>query len=179
MKKYIADIVTGLRILGSIVLLFVPVFSVLFYVVYIICGLSDMTDGTIARKTGSSSPFGAVLDTIADLSFAAVSLVKVLPRLSVPVWLWGWIAVIAFIKVANIVTGFILSKRFVSVHSVMNKVSGLLLFLLPLTLNFIELKYSAVIVCSAATVSAVQEGYFVCTRRAFAFGQDRKDENDD
>lgn len=178
MKKYIADIVTGLRILGSIVLLFVPVFSVSFYAVYIICGLSDMTDGTIARKTGSSSPFGAVLDTIADLSFASVSLVKILPQLSVPDWLWGWIAVIAVIKITNIITGFILSKRFVSVHSVMNKVSGLLLFLLPLTLHFIELKYSAVIVCAAATASAVQEGYFVWTRRALVSGQERKDENE-
>ena len=40
----------------------------------------------------------------------------------------------------------------------MNKVTGGLLFLFPLTLGLIELKYSAVIVCSIATVAAIQEG---------------------
>ena len=49
MIKYIANIVTGFRILGSILLLFFPAFSAAFYMIYILCGLSDMIDGTIAR----------------------------------------------------------------------------------------------------------------------------------
>ena len=47
----------------------------------------------------------------------------------------------------------------------MNKVTGLLLFLFPLTLEFIELKYTAVIVCFAATIAAVQEGYYILSGR--------------
>ena len=43
----------------------------------------------------------------------------------------------------------------------MNKITGLLLFLLPLTLNIIEIKYSSAIVCAVATFSAVQEGHFI------------------
>ena len=165
MKKYIANAVTGMRILGSILLVFVPIFSVLFCAVYLICGLSDMIDGMIARKTDSASSFGAKLDTVADFLFAAVSLAKLLPYMPIPGWLWLWIAVIALIKVVNMGLGFIQSKSLVSIHSTMNKVTGLLLFLFPLTQGLIELKYSAVVICLIATVSAVQEGYFIGTGR--------------
>lgn len=69
MTKHIANILTSCRILGSILLLFFPTFSVEFYIIYIFCGFSDMTDGTIARKTNSVSRFGSRLDTVADLFF--------------------------------------------------------------------------------------------------------------
>ena len=174
MKKNIANIITGIRILGSILLMYMPVFSVPFYTVYLICGLSDMVDGAVARKNNSGSSFGARLDTAADFLFAAVSLAKLLPYIPVPGWLWVWIAVIALIKTVNIGLGFIRSKRLVSVHSTMNKVTGFLLFLLPLTLELVELKYSAVVVCSIATVSAIQEGYFIGTGRVLVMGRERK-----
>jgi CDP-diacylglycerol--glycerol-3-phosphate 3-phosphatidyltransferase len=45
----------------------------------------------------------------------------------------------------------------------MNKITGLLLFLLPLTISFVELKYTATIVLSIATLSAIQEGFYVIT----------------
>ena len=76
MIKHIANIVTGCRILGSVLLLFFPAFSAAFYMVYIICGFSDMIDGTIARKTNSASELGAKIDTAADLLFIIVSLIK-------------------------------------------------------------------------------------------------------
>ena len=50
MAKRIANILTGGRILGSILLLFFPAFSLAFYIVYLLCGFSDMIDGTVARK---------------------------------------------------------------------------------------------------------------------------------
>ena len=177
-KKNVANIITGIRILGSILLVFVPVFSILFYALYLVCGLSDMADGIVARKTNSASSFGAGLDTAADFLFAAVSLAKLLPLIPVPGWLWVWIVVIAIIKAVNIGLGFIRNKRLVSVHSVMNKAAGFLLFLLPLTPGFIELKYSYVIVCSAATASAIQEGYFIGTDRALVMGTERKKTNE-
>ena len=49
--KYMANIITGSRILCSILLLFVPTFSPAFYMLYLIAGFTDMIDGTIARKT--------------------------------------------------------------------------------------------------------------------------------
>ena len=158
MKKHIANTVTGCRVLGSILLLFFPAFSVEFYIIYIICGFSDMIDGTIARKTNSASELGAKIDTVADLAFVTVSLIKLLPTIHIPWWLGIWGVAIAIIKIGNIIWGYISKKQFISLHTPLNKITGLLLFLLPLTLSFMEVRYSAIAVCSIATFAAIEEG---------------------
>ena len=161
MAKHIANILTACRIIGSILLLFFPAFSVAFYIIYLFCGFSDMIDGTIARKTNSISKFGGQLDTIADLVFAVVSMIRLLPAIRLPQWLWIWCDIIAIIKLGNIIWGYVSKKQFVSLHTIMNKATGLLLFLLPLTTSFLELKYTAIVVCSIATFSAIQEGVYI------------------
>ena len=158
-----ANFITGLRIVFSVVLLFCPVFSPAFYAWYIAAGVTDMIDGAVARKTGTVSGFGAKLDTTADFVLVVVCLIKLLPVLHVPAWLYIWIAIIAFIKVANIAAGYIRQKEFLSVHSIMNKVTGGLLFVFPLTLLFIDLSYSAAVVCVVATAAAIHEGYLIKT----------------
>ena len=159
-----ANIITIIRILCSIALLFCPVFSAVFYALYITAGISDMVDGWVARRTHTASELGAQLDTIADIVFVIVCLVKLLPVLDIPNWLYIWIGVIALIKIINIISGFVVQKQFVSVHSVMNKVTGFLLFVFPLTISFINLNYSAAVVCIFATFAAIQEGHFIRTK---------------
>ena len=161
---HLANIITSVRILCSLALLFCPAFSVAFYALYITAGLSDIADGWIARKTNTVSAFGSKLDTVADVIFVVVCLIKLLPAMDIPVWLYVWIGIIALIKVINIVSGYVVQKQFVAIHSMMNKVTGALLFVFPLTLSFIDLKYSAVAVCLIATFVAVQEGHFIRTR---------------
>ena len=116
-----ANTITFFRIAAGIVLLFCPVFSPAFYTLYIAAGLSDMLDGFVARKTDTVSKLGTKLDTIADLVLVVVCLIKLLPILRIPAWLYGWIGIIALIKAVNIVSGFAVQKKFVAVHSVMNK----------------------------------------------------------
>ena len=159
MVKYLANMITGLRIIGSVVLLFFDVPSLPFYITYLLCGFSDMIDGAIARKTNAVSRFGSKLDTVADIVFMAACAVKVLPMIHLPVWLWIWIAVIAIIKFANVVMGFVRRKKLVDYHTVLNKITGSLLFLLPFTLQFIEPMYSFAVVCMIATIAAIKEGY--------------------
>ena len=165
MTKHIANILTGCRIFGSMLLLFFPAFSLNFYITYVLCGFSDMVDGIIARKTNSTSKFGSQLDTVADFVFVVVSLFKLLPAIHVPQWLWIWGGVIAVIKTSNIIWGYVSKKQFISLHTIMNKVTGLLLFLWPLTISFAELKWIAIAVCSVATLSAIQEGFYVVSDR--------------
>ena len=160
-----ANTITFFRIAASIVLLFCPVFSPAFYAFYIAAGLSDMLDGFVARKTDSVSKLGARLDTMADFVFVVVCLIKLLPVLHIPAWLYAWIGIIALIKVINIISGFVVQKRFVTVHSVMNKATGVLLFLLPLTIPAVPLRDSAIVICAAATFAAIQEGHFIRTGR--------------
>ena len=110
-------------------------------------------------RTGTISEFGSKLDTFADIVFVAVCLIKLLPIMHVPVWLYIWIAIISFIKVASIAVGFIRQREFISVHSMLNKMAGGLLFVFPLTLSFINLNYGGTIVCAVATFAAIQEGH--------------------
>ena len=161
-----ANIITGIRILCSIAILFCPVFSVAFYALYIIAGFTDIADGWVARKTNTFSEFGSKLDTIADFLFVVVCLFKLIPVLEIPTWLYVWIGIIALIKVINIVSGYVVQKQFVAIHSVMNKVTGILLFVLPLTISFIDAKYSTVVVCIIATFASVQEGHFIRTKKS-------------
>ena len=142
-------------------MLFCSALSPAFLALYITAGITDMIDGAVARKTNTVSEFGSRLDTAADIVFVAVCLIKLLPVLEVPIWLYIWIAVIAVIKVTNIAAGYIRKKEFKSVHSMINKVAGGLLFVFPLTLAFIDLRYSAAVVCVVATITAINEGYLV------------------
>lgn len=160
-----ANVLTSCRIIFSILMIFFPVFSIWFYSLYILCGITDMVDGTVARKINADTAFGAKFDTAADFVFVVASLVKILPAIHIPIWLWLWISVIAIIKVINCISGFIFKKRIVVEHTVMNKITGLLLFILPLTLPVIRLECSVVVVCCIATFAAIQEGHFIRTGR--------------
>ncbi|MBO4503458.1 MAG: CDP-alcohol phosphatidyltransferase family protein [Bacteroidales bacterium] len=153
-----ANLVTTIRILCSIALLFCAALTPWFYVLYITAGVSDMVDGWVARKTNTASDFGSKLDTVADIIFVVVCLVKLLPVLHLPVWIYIWIGIIACIKVFNIIYSYVVRKQFLSDHSILNKVTGALLFVLPLTLSVIDVQYSAAAVCAVAAMAAIQEG---------------------
>ncbi len=161
MKKYIANIITGSRVAFSLPLLFIPLSSAWFYILYLFCGLTDMIDGAIARKTGSISKFGARLDTVSDFVFMFVCSIKILPVMHLPLWLWGWIALIALTKIFNITLVFIRKKKLISIHSVLNKITGFTLFLLPLSLTFAPTTYSVATICILATIAVIQEVYFI------------------
>jgi CDP-diacylglycerol--glycerol-3-phosphate 3-phosphatidyltransferase len=47
----------------------------------------------------------------------------------------------------------------------MNKATGLLLFLWPLTVPLAEWKFMAIVVCFIAALAALQEGVYVLTDR--------------
>ena len=69
----IANTITCCRILISLLMLLFPAFSSGFYICYLLAGITDMIDGTIARKLGTNSKFGEKLDTVADFVFAVIA----------------------------------------------------------------------------------------------------------
>lgn len=159
-----ANIITGIRILCSIALFFVSPLSKGFYILYLAAGLSDMLDGPVARKTGTASKFGSIFDSIADIIFVAVCLIKLIPVLEIQKWLYIWIALIVLIRIINIISGLIIYKRIIFLHTILNKINGALAFILPLTFPFLELRYSTPLVCTVATIAAIQEGHFTRTK---------------
>ncbi len=158
-----ANTITVIRIVCSIALIFCPVFSPAFYALYITAGVSDAADGAVARKTGTVSEFGSRLDTTADFVLVVVCLIKLIPVVYVPSWLIIWIILIAVIRLINLISGYVIRKEIVALHTVMNKVTGILLFVLPMTLTAIDLRYSGAFVSVVATFAAIQEGHLIRT----------------
>ena len=161
-----ANVITGIRIVCALVLIFCPTFSTRFYVLYIVGGISDVLDGIAARRLGKATKLGAQLDTVADVVFVLIVLIKVVRTVYIPIWLIVWIACIAVIKFINIISGFVIYKRFVSEHTVMNKICGVLLFAIPLCIGLFPQQPVAmpvILTCCAATFAAVQEGHYIRT----------------
>ena len=165
MNSNTANAITVCRIVLSLSLFLCPVYSIPFWIVYVSAGATDVLDGFIARKMGITSTLGSRLDTAADFIFFAACLIIFIPVLDIPVWLYVWVAIIAAIKVINIISAYNMHGRLMVAHTLMNKVSGLMLFILPMTFTSVELVYSSIVVCSIATFAAVQEGHFMRTGR--------------
>ena len=153
--------ITGIRIVCSLALIFCPVFSEWFYVFYMLGGVSDVLDGIAARHFGKETRFGAQFDSIADILFIVIVIVKAILPFPIPTWLRIWIGCIAVIKCINVFCGLIWYKRFVPEHTVMNRICGVLLFALPLCIGRLSrqaVETFIILTCGAATFAALQEG---------------------
>ena len=148
----------------AVALPFVQSSPAVFWALYLLCGLSDVLDGAVARWAGTESRLGERLDTIADIIFVAVWIVLFIPAIDVGRWLWIWTGVIVLIKVVNVISGLAMKKGFVAKHTLANKATGILLFLLPMVilLGVIKVPY-IVLVCLLATFAAIQEGHLIRT----------------
>lgn len=98
-----------------------------------------MIDGTVARMCEETSEFGARIDSIADMIFVAASVYKFLPVLRFPVSIWIWTAIIALVKLINIISGYAIKRKFVSMHTMVNKITGMLLFFFPLSVAIVDI----------------------------------------
>lgn len=163
-----ANAVTASRILFAVLILFSSAFSAQFYIFYLLGTFTDMIDGTIARRMNTESLFGSQMDSIADCAFVAAAGITVLSAVYVPGWLWVWIGIIAFIKTVNLIMSLMKYHRLVPMHTVLNKVTGGMLFLLPLGIGRGAWQASAIAVIVTGvvtTAAAVQEGHYIRTGR--------------
>ena len=159
-----ANILTLFRIVCAMLLLFCPVFSRGFSIFYILGGISDVLDGFVARHFGKETPLGARLDTIGDMAFTGVVLVKLWRTVFLPRWLQIWIACIGLVKGFNILSGFRRFGRFMAEHTPANKLCGVLLFAVPLCIGRFPWQPVAILIilcCAAASFAAIQEGHYI------------------
>ena len=159
MAKHIPNIITVLRCLGAVCLLLCNPAGTAFWVIYGLCGVSDMVDGYLARRLDAESKTGAVLDSVADICFVVCCAIRLLPVLRIPTWLWIWAGVIVIIRMTNQVSTLVICKRFCFTHTQANRLTGLLLFLFVPTV-FLSIVPIA-IVAGVATFAAIQEGHFI------------------
>ena len=161
--KQLPNIITLLRIAGSFGLLFCDVTGVAIWIIYGLCGLSDIADGWLARKLKCVTKTGALLDSLADICFVACLCLLLLPILNLPQWLWLWAGVIVAIKIVNQISAIVMYRHCCFPHTTANKATGFLLFIaVPMTF------YSVIpiaIVASVATFAAIREGHYIRTNK--------------
>lgn len=145
------------RIIFSLILIFVKPFSAVFYAIYIICGFSDIMDGFIARKAGTTSRLGAKLDSIADMTMVGVLLVVLYPIINPAVGIVIWIISIGIIRLASVVVALKKYKTFASIHTYGNKITGIVIFVFPMLLPYINTTVLMYIICAVASISAIEE----------------------
>ena len=152
----IPNIITLLRMAGSFGLLFYDVTGVVFWIIYGLCGISDIADGWLARKLKCVSRTGALLDSLADFCFVVCFAWKLLPILELPQWLWLWAGVIVAIKAVNQFSTLVMYGHCCFPHTTANKWSGFLLFIaVPMTIcSIIPISIAAFV----ATFAAIHEG---------------------
>jgi CDP-diacylglycerol--glycerol-3-phosphate 3-phosphatidyltransferase len=153
------NIMTLLRIAGSLGLLFCDVANDSFWIIYALCGISDIADGWLARKLKCVTKTGALLDSLADICVVACLCPLLLPLLELPQWLWLWAGVIVAIKIVNQTSALVMYGCFQFPHTLANKITGFLLFIaVPMTFQSI---IPITIVAAIASFAAIHEHYII------------------
>jgi len=161
--------ITSLRLIGAIAIIFlvVPVprvelsATIPFFIVYTLCGVTDAFDGLIARKLNATSEFGSKLDSAADLCFYTVMMVKLIPMLKFKLMVLVWILLLTVLGIRVLSYSFsgIFLHKFSSAHTVLNKITGGLVFVVPYFIILSKLVFNiyGTVVCLIALVAAVEE----------------------
>ena len=161
--RHIPNVLTVSRILFSLILLFVRPMSGIFYLVYLLCGISDMADGVVARKTGNVSKTGAALDSAADCVFIACALIALLPAMEFSAWMLWWIAAAAVLRFASLLVCIFRFHVPAFLHTRANKLAGLILFCFPFLCFAFGMVAAVCVSGIAASLSAVEEFFIMLT----------------
>jgi CDP-diacylglycerol--glycerol-3-phosphate 3-phosphatidyltransferase len=155
--KNVPNYISIMRVLVSVSLLLVEPFSTVFFFFYLICGISDILDGYIARKMNVSSKLGQVLDSVSDFIFISIVLYVFIRFMLFPIWTIPWIIIIVVIRAASIIIGFVKYRQLAFLHTYANKATGLVLFFFPVLISIFEIESTAMVVCCIASISAMEE----------------------
>ena len=155
----VPNILTFTRILCAIGLIFAEPMGTVFLVLYLACGVTDAVDGTIARITKTASDFGAKLDSVADLLFYSIMVLRLIPVLvdSVSGHIWFAIIAIVIIRIAAYLYVALKYHTMLSTHTYLNKLTGFTVFCLPFVIGTRLFGFYSILVCIIATIAAVYE----------------------
>ena len=163
MYKVIPNLLSFSRLGLAFVLLLTEPLSPIFLSVFLVCGLTDMLDGMVARRFNACSEHGHTIDSIADTVLAVILLYCVIPVVSWEVWMVIWIAAIAAVRIIAFGIGSVRYGRPAFIHTYLSKAAGILLFLTPFLLVIVGAPVTVAVVCCVSTVSAAEYLYINIT----------------
>ena len=134
-----------------------------FYYIYIYCGLSDVSVGFGARSLKIVSATGSRLDTASDLLFYTMMMIKVWDYLvkGLPQHIWYLIYLILFFRLISYTYVFLKHNKLSSRHTISNKATGFLMFMLPFVVKTQYLVPYSYLVLALAYIAEIEEFVFL------------------
>lgn len=173
MKK-LPNIITLFRIILSILLPFCKNDIIAFLILYTLCGFSDVLDGILARRLKATSRFGAFLDSIADVMFLSMSVTVVFLK----EFYWNTnliviISIILILRIVNIAYTRYKFKQWGMIHTIGNKLMGLLLFLIiPIAIIYGEIPSLFILLIGfLGIISAIDESIILWKSKVYDVNQ--------
>ncbi len=155
--KYVPNILSASRIIvASFLFMFNDFYDPLFLVLYMFCAFTDFLDGKIARKYHCESKLGAALDSIGDgMTYLPLLKILIVQKL-IPSWLVIWILVdlaLAFVGAFIALGRF---KKFFIPHTYIGKLLGVVVFVLPLMVQFVPVNVWLIAIALNATINVAE-----------------------
>ena len=168
MKK-LPNLLSIFRIILSISLLLIDMFSWPWILIYVICGATDILDGYLARKFHLTSNLGAKLDSLADFSMVTSVILKLVVTQPIPLAILVLSSVTFFIKILSLVLGMLRFGTLAWVHTYANKVAGSCVFVVfPVYFLLKELRIYLFGVLSVIVIlAAVEELLIIATAKKY------------
>ena len=143
----------------AVVLPFLTPLSPPFLIIYALSGLSDTVDGYLARKLGQASTWGAKLDSAADLLLYTIALSLLIPvmRAILPGWIWWLVGFSLLLRLAVYFLSAVKFHRFASEHTLLNKITSILIFPAPFFMRLNFFTWYAILLCLVSCCAAVHE----------------------
>ena len=160
-RNNIPNILSVFRMILSAILFSITNNIALFFVVYSFAGLTDVTDGFVARKYYLETPLGAKLDSLADFMFLAALLLRMVLsyQLEIPLAILISCGIVAIIRIINFIITKVKFQQWGILHSIGNKISGLIVFFIcPIAILTGQSPFVAVII---PLLSALEETVFL------------------
>lgn len=110
---------------------------------------------------------GQIIDSVSDFVFLTVLLIIVIYNVKIPLFFIMWICSIAFIKLLSFAAGIIKFRKLYTVHSVLNKLTGITVFISVFFLNSEMLSFTLGSLCCIASVACIEELLIVCFSHKF------------
>jgi len=127
--KNLPNIITLSRFVLVASLIFLPPLSAASITIFVIAGVTDMIDGTLARQIkNAKSRLGAELDSMADMFMVIVSVFFILPAMNLWPQLWYGILIALGFKLLSAVPGIVKHRKVFFLHTLANKVLAVALF---------------------------------------------------
>ncbi len=167
--KRLPNILSAVRLILSVALFFLSGCKVVWFVLFIVCGITDILDGIIARVWNAVTPLGARLDSIADTVFfcaVAISLFIQIPAKGI---VYGFACVIIAVRLVNLFIGRLKFDRWGGIHTAGNKWAGVLFFVCAFFCMLTQ-EYIAIfteIILAVTLLAALEEMMILLTAKEY------------